>query len=219
MTRKPVRRSPGVEVNIAGGQEFQIEDEYITLARVLKTQGRHGEVAVETRSDAPGRFKPGMSLWTRQEAARESEVRRELEVEHLWPHKELLVIKFAGVDSISQAEHLLGCELQVPHQQRAPLKPGWNYVSDLVGCRVFDSGREIGAVENIEFGAGEAPLLIVKAGSQRHEIPYAEAYLKRIDVNARRIEMRLPEGMLEVNAPLTSEEKLLQQRQNAAGKK
>jgi 16S rRNA processing protein RimM len=139
--------------------------------------------------------------------------RRELEVEELWPHKGFLVLKFAGVDSISDAEALAGCELQVPAEQRAQLESGWTYVSDLVGCLVFDGDRQIGKIEDVQFGAGEAPLLIVK-GEKEYEIPFAEAYLKSIDLERKRIAMRLPEGMLEVNAPLTPEEK----RQQATGR-
>ena len=37
-------------------------DEFITLARVLKTQGRRGEVAVELHTDVPDRFRRGMQL-------------------------------------------------------------------------------------------------------------------------------------------------------------
>ena len=172
-----------------------------------KTQGRHGEVAVELHTDVPDRFRVGLKLF----ALAQDNSRRELQVEELWPHKALLVLKFAGVDSISDAELLIGCELQVPRSERARLESGWNYVSDLVGCVVFDSGREIGKIEDVQFGAGEAPLLIVVsgvgAGSKRYEIPYAEAYLKSVDLDRKQIQMQLPEGMLELNAPLTAEEK------------
>jgi 16S rRNA processing protein RimM len=154
-------------------------------------------------SDVPGRFQQGMRLW----ALADDGSRRELKVEALWPHKGHLVFQFAGCDSISEAEALVGCELQVPSRERARLEPGWTYVSDLLGCLVFDGGREIGRVEDVQFGAGEAPLLIVKAGSQEYEIPYAEAFLKSADLAGKRIQMSLPEGMLEVNAPLTAEEK------------
>ena len=85
--------------------------EFITLARVVKTQGRHGEVAAETHSDVPGRFAEGMKLFALPKA---EEARRELEVEDLWPHKGLVVLKFRGVDSMSDAELLIGSELQVP---------------------------------------------------------------------------------------------------------
>jgi len=133
--------------------------------------------------------------------------RRELTIEELWPHKGHLVLKFEGVDSISEAEQLIGSELQVPASQRSQLKPGWVYVSDLVGCVLFDGDREIGLVQDVQFGAGEAPLLIVNSGASQYEIPYAEAYLKNTDLGHKKIVMMLPEGMLELNAPLTAEEK------------
>jgi 16S rRNA processing protein RimM len=173
---------------------------------VVKTQGRRGEVACETLSDVPDRFAVGMKLLA---LPREPNVgRRELEVDELWPHKGLLVLKFTGVDSISEAETLVGCELQVPRSQRSKLQSGWNYVSDLVGCAVLDHGREIGRIEDVQFGAGEAPLLMVRDGTAKPvEIPFAEAYLDGVDVDRKQVRMKLPEGLLEVNAPLTAEEK------------
>lgn len=143
-----------------------------------------------------------MRLW----ALAEDSGRRELEIEQLWPHKGRLVLKFAGVDSIPEAETLVGCELQVPRKQRATLEPGWTYVSDLVGCTVFDGERAIGKVQDVRFGAGEAPLLLVR-GDREYEIPFAEAYLQKVDAAQKQIRMQLPEGMLDVNAPLTPEEK------------
>jgi 16S rRNA processing protein RimM len=146
-----------------------------------------------------------MRLW---ELPKErDEPRRELKIEELWPHKGYLVLKFEGVDSISEAETLIGSELQVPVRERSKLEPGWAYVSDLVGCVVLDGDHEIGSVADVQFGAGEAPLLIVKARSKEYEIPYAEAYLKSTNLEHKTICMILPEGMLELNAPLTAEEK------------
>jgi 16S rRNA processing protein RimM len=149
-----------------------------------------------------------MRLW----ALAEDERRRELQIEELWPHKSNLVVKFTGMDSISAAETLVGCELQVPREQRGRLEPGWAFVSDLAGCTVFDGDRELGKVADVRFGAGEAPLLVLKAGTREYEIPFAEAYLQSVDLAGGAIRMRLPDGMLEVNAPLTPEEKKQQQR-------
>lgn len=183
-----------------------LNDEFITLARVIKTQGRHGEVAVEVHSDVPDRFVPGMRL--RALAADSNSDRRELEVEDLWPHKGLLVLKFAGVDSISEAETLLKCELQVPLKERAAIEQGWNFVSDLVGCTVLDHEHEIGRLEDVQFGAGEAPLLVVAdVQGKKFDIPFAEAYLEAVDIAQKQVRMKLPEGLLDVNAPLTEEEK------------
>lgn len=153
-----------------------------------------------------------MRLWAL--AKGENSPRRELKIEELWPHKGYLVLKFEGIDSISEAETLLGSELQVPARERAQLEPGWAYISDLLGCAVFDGDREVGSVADVQFGAGEAPLLIVKAGSSVYEIPYAEAYLKSADLKHKKIYMALPEGMLELNAPLTAEEKEQQKISN-----
>ena len=209
MPQTPSVRSPSGAALRPGNRTIrdpETNSEFITLARVVKTQGRRGEVASEILSDVPGRFSIGMRLLAlpREPDGR----RRELEVEELWPHKGLLVLKFVGVDSISEAETLIGSELQVLSSQRSELQAGWNYVSDLVGCEVLDHGREIGRIAEVQFGAGEAPLLIVsQAGAKQFEVPFAEAYLDRVDLERKQVRMKLPEGLLEVNAPLTPEEK------------
>ena len=143
--------------------------------------------------------------------------RREMTVEEHWPHKGWMVFKFAGVDSMDAAELLIGCELQIPLSERAQLEPGAAYVSDLVGCKVIDLSRssqiegsqiEIGTVKDVEFGTGEAPTLIV-TGTAGDEImvPFAAEYLSRLDVAAKRLEMKLPEGLLESQRPAPSEKK------------
>ncbi len=191
------------------------EGEFITLARVVKTQGRHGEVAAEVHSDVPDRFSVGMKLFALYKLGldKPGTERRELEIEDLWPHKGLLVVKFTGVDSMNDAGTLVGAELQVPRAERAGLEAGWTYVSDLIGCTVFDHGAEIGRIEDVQFGAGEAPLLIVAgAAGKKFDVPFAEAYLEKVDAARREVRMNLPEGMLDVNAPMTAEEKKQQAR-------
>ena len=182
--------------------------EWITLAVVIKTQGRRGEVAVELHTDVPDRFRQDMRLW----ALGKDGERREVTVEDLWPHKNLLVLKFQGIETISDAEPLLKAELQLPRSERAELEPGWTYLSDLIGCTVFDGQREIGQIEDVQFGAGEAPLLVVRSKEQPaaklpYEIPFAEAYLEKLDPERKQVRMKLPEGMLEVNAPVAKNEK------------
>jgi 16S rRNA processing protein RimM len=181
--------------------------EWVTLAVVIKTQGRRGEVAVELHTDIPGRFRQDMRLW----ALAKDGQRREVRVEELWPHKSLLVLRFQGIQTISDAEPLVGAELQLPRAERAELEAGWTYLSDLIGCMVLDGSREIGLIEDVQFGAGEAPLLVVRGKEQKaklpYEIPFAEAYLEKLDLEQRRVRMKLPEGLLDVNAPLAKEEK------------
>ncbi len=178
--------------------------EWITLAVVIKTQGRRGEVAAELHTDIPDRFRPEMKLW----ALTKDGQRREVTVEDLWPHKSFLILKFQGIETMNDAESLIGAELQLPIAERAELDPGWTYLSDLIGCTVFDGNREIGQIEDVQFGAGEAPLLVVKSGKKLpYEIPFAEAFLEKLDLQQKQVRMKLPEGLLEVNAPLAKNEK------------
>ena len=101
---------------------------------MLRPQGRRGEVLAELHTDFPERFAERREL----SGLAPNGSRRELQLEEHWFHKGGVVLKFAGVDSISDAEQLAGFELQVPHEQRAELEAGSAYVSEIVGCDVWD---------------------------------------------------------------------------------
>jgi 16S rRNA processing protein RimM len=178
------------------------KNEFVTIAKVVKTQGRRGEVAAALFTDFPERFASRGHLLALDQQGQ----RRAVELEEHWFHKDHVVLKFKGVDSISEAETLLGCEIQVPRSERAKLAEGTLYVSDLVGCMLYDGSTQVGAVQEVQFSAGEAPLLVVK-GAKERLIPFAAEYLESVSLADRRIQMRLPDGMLELDAPLTAEEK------------
>ena len=170
---------------------------------MVKPQGRHGEVSAELHTDFPERFAERKRVY----ALRADGSRSELQIEEFWPHKGRVVLKFQGLDSIEDAERLRGCEIQIPLEERAPLEEGSAYVGDLVGCTVFDGGREIGGVKDVQFGAGEAPLLVIASGKRELLVPLAQEFLVAMDTAAKLIEMMVPQGMLELDAPLSAEEK------------
>jgi 16S rRNA processing protein RimM len=184
------------------------DDAFITIASVQKVQGRMGEVLAELHTDFPERFEQRRKLYAWKAAGNE---RRELKLEDFWPHKGGMVFKFEGVDTIEEAETLLRCEIQIPAEERAELEEGAFYVSDLLGCLVLDvsqAEREVGTVVDVNFGAGTAPLLIVNNESGKEfMIPFVEGFTKKLDVKGKRIEMQLPEGMLELDAPLSAGKK------------
>lgn len=195
------------------------ESEFITIARVLRTQGRHGEVLAELHTAFPETFAERNQLY----ALTPEGTRRSLALESFWPHKGGMVLKFAGVESIDQGEELEGCEIQITQQQRMRLENGSAYVSDLVGCRVYEApgagehgaAKEVGVIEAIQFDAGDAPLLVVRSGESKEKlIPFAQAFVKKFDAGAKRLEMILPPGLLELDSPLTAEEKREQQRKD-----
>jgi 16S rRNA processing protein RimM len=178
-------KSPRAEENPA---------EFVTIAKVTKTQGRIGEVAAALFTDFPERFADRKRLFAFDPARGR---RRELELENHWFHKGGVVLKFQGVDSISRAEELVGCEIQIPRSERVGLEGDLVYVSDLTGCAVFAGGREIGRIEDVQFSSGDAPLLVVK-GEKEHLIPFAAEFVEKLDLGQKRLTMKLPEGLLEL---------------------
>ena len=174
---------------------------------MLGPQGRRGEVAAELHTSFPERFAERHEL----SGLAADGSRRDLQLEEHWFHKGHVILKFAGVESISDAEMLTGMELQIPAEQRPKLEDGTAYVSDLAGCQVFNRGALIGKVADVQFGAGEAPLLVVRRSTAGRDeeflVPYASEFLKSSDVAAKRIEVELPEGLLELQAPLSEEER------------
>jgi 16S rRNA processing protein RimM len=76
----------------------------------------------------------------------------------------------------------------------------------MVGCEVFDTSsgiaKSIGNISDVQFDAGDAPLLTVMQGTKEQMVPFAEDYIVRVDTAAKRIEMKLPEGLLELDAPV-----------------
>ncbi|MBZ5492413.1 MAG: ribosome maturation factor RimM [Acidobacteriia bacterium] len=186
------------------------EAEFVTIARVAKTQGRHGEVAATLLTDFPELFESRRKLFALGDRGKLSGAaelkRRKLDLDEHWFHKGMVVLKFAGVDSISDAETLVGSEIQIPRSERAALGNDEFYVSDLAGCTVTDSGREIGRIKDVQFGSGEAPLLVIQ-GEKEYLVPFAAAYIEKIALEQKRLEMKLPEGLLELDAPLNQEEK------------
>jgi len=203
------------------------EAEFVTIARVVKTQGRHGEVAATLLTDFPELFETRKKLFAFGDNAKQSGAsdvaRRPLNLDEHWFHKGMVVLKFAGVDSISDAETLVGSEIQIPRSERAALGNDEFYVSDLTGCTVTDSGREIGRIKDVQFGSGEAPLLVIEGGvisggvissKKEYLVPFAAAYIEKIALEQKRLEMKLPEGLLELDAPLNQEEKQRQHKKS-----
>jgi 16S rRNA processing protein RimM len=124
-------------------------------------------------------------------------------IENAWLHQGRLVLKFAGVDSISRAEELRGYEVCIPFEERAPLDEGEVYLTDLVGCAMVDaSGRNLGLVEGWQELPGAPLLLEVRSPrGDSYAVPFTAAICRRVDTRMRVIEADLPEGLMELNRP------------------
>jgi len=190
----------------------------VTLARIVRPHGVRGEVAAEILTDFPKRLAKLKSIYlgaeAREGAGASAQKPREVKVRScrlttgrggqvLWG--------FEGVGSMDEARRLVGMLVQVPMAERAELAAGSYYVSDLVGCEVVTvaDGRDaataerIGVVSDVEFtgepgGAMGTPVLVVDGAQGEVMIPLAEEMCK-VDVAAKRIEVNLPEGLVNLN--------------------
>ena len=190
------------------------------LARILRPQGRKGEVLADLLTDFPDRFAEHPRVWLAPPGFAEASLSRSqsaiperAEISAHWlpvgRNNGRIVLHFAGVDSISQAEALAGKEVVVPLAERMPLDADSIYISDLIGCAVYDGDVALGVVESVQFPAtpdgtqrleDTAPLLAVATpvGGELL-IPFAKSYLVEINVQAKAIRMALPNGLTDLN--------------------
>lgn len=169
---------------------------FVTIARIIRPRGNRGEVAADDLSDSLERFE------TTREVLLVGSVgeRREAVIEKTWRHKGRVILKLAGVDSISDAEALRGYEVQIPEADLAALPDGEYFLGDLVGCEVVEEegGRTIGEVTNVLEPGG--PLLLeVRSGEREVLVPLVDEICRDVDVEGRKIRVRLPEGLEDLN--------------------
>lgn len=185
------------------------------LARLIRPQGRRGELTAEILTDYPERFHQRRRLYLIP-PERVGTRPREIELENFWFLRSRIVLKFRGVDSINEAEAIRGFTVAIPAEERAPLEPGSVYAGDLIGCRVIDlnhASLDVGEIVDLDrSSSSSAEMLVVHRrgfrGPEREIlIPLAREYVVRMDPEHQRVEMRLPDGLLEINAPMTDEEK------------
>jgi len=187
---------------------------WTVVARLVRPHGRHGEVLADLRTDFPERFRERTRLYLIP-AERIGTPAREMALEGFWFLHNRVVLKFAGIDSIDEAESLRGFDVVVPFAERAEAGDGAVFVGDLIGCQVIDvnrGGASVGEIVDLDRQSSSVDLLVVRASGTAAKggealIPFVTAYMVRIDVVGRRVEMRLPEGLMEINAPMTQEEK------------
>ena len=193
---------------------------WIVLAHLLRPQGRKGELLAELLTDFPERFKTQRRVFLAvPEFNGEQAEARSAEVMGFWlpmgKNKGRMVLEFAGIDTISAAETIAGLDVLVPRKERLPLEDESVYISELVGCTLYDGPKLVGVVDDVQFAMtadggrridDAAPLLAVTSPDGNEIlVPFAKAFLVRLDTEAKRIEMALPEGLIEVNRPVRGE--------------
>lgn len=167
----------------------------VTVGQVLRPQHNRGEVVVLPATDFPDeRFAPGSVLHMERDGTVVA-----LTVSTARPHDARWVVGFDGVTSIDDAERLRGHELRVPATALRPLAPGAYYIHDLVGCEVWtEAGALVGRVVRVDGGTG-VPLIVVASDGDEVLVPFVDEFCRRVDLEARRLVITPPPGLLDVN--------------------
>ena len=192
---------------------------WVALAHILRPRGNKGEVAAELLTDFPQRLTGLREAFVgdgRQTAP------RPVQIKACWlsqNHPGQAVFHFEGCTSINDAEKFRGQDVFLPIEQRVSLPAGQYFVSDLIGCSVFEAGREgspvasspcsmssapalVGSVTDVQStgeGVSGTPLLVVNTRKGELLIPLAEDICTNVNPAARRIDVVLPEGLRELN--------------------
>jgi 16S rRNA processing protein RimM len=195
---------------------------WVAVARILRPRGNKGEVAAELLTDFPGRLSKLAEVFVKDAAAAGEDSPRRIGVKSCWVdqnHRGQIVFHFEGCASISDAERLRGLDVLLPFEQRVSLPAGQYFITDLIGCAVFEAARTasamasspcaqsevpmfLGTVRDVQFTGEDVagtPVLVVDTAKSELLIPLADDICTRIDVVARRIEVVLPEGLRELN--------------------
>ena len=124
---------------------------------------------------------------------------REAEIDFFRRQHGHCVIKFRGIDGISEAEKYVGAVIKIPAGDLPEPEEGSYYTFQLKGCQVFTAdGDYVGTITDV-LDSGGTEILKVDCEDEETLIPFAESYLKSIDLDRRRIEVDLPEGLRDLN--------------------
>ena len=194
------------------------EQGWVQVARILRPRGNKGEVLAELFTDFPARLSSRLQIFLRNAQSEPQAIG----LQNFWVdrnHPEHGIFHFEGCASIDAAEKLRGFDVLIPLADRVKLPAGKYFVSDLMGCSVFENPlteakltspacameeapRLVGTVRDVFFpgeGTAGTPLLQVQTSRGELLVPLAEDICRRIDVAGRRIDVTLPEGLSELS--------------------
>jgi 16S rRNA processing protein RimM len=169
-------------------------EDLILIGRIARPHGVRGHVIVNPDTDFAGeRFREGVRLLVGTEA-------RPMTVTAARFQQGRPVIAFEGIETMNDAERLAGAELKLPASEIPALPEGTFHRFDLVGCEVRDVERGlIGEVAAVE-GSIENSRLVINASHGEVLIPLVADFCVDIAPAEKRITVRLPEGLIDVNA-------------------
>lgn len=163
----------------------------------VRAHGLGGEVAVQIHTDSPEeRFAPGTVLTARRAGVPDGV----LTVESSRPHSGKLLVRFVEAPDRTAAEALRGTRLVVPVDALAePDDPDEFHVHQLEGLRAeLEDGTVVGTVREVLYGPGGELLVLARPELPDALVPFVRQIVATVDLDAGRVILTPPEGLLDV---------------------
>lgn len=167
----------------------------LKVGKIVNTHSLKGEVKVISSTDfEEERFKKGSKLVI----TRGNQLIREVIVESYRNHKNFLLVKFEGIDSVEEAEKLKNLQIKIDSDEVGELEENEFYFHEIIGCQVFDENdRNLGEIIDI-LTPGANDVWVIK-GEEGKEIliPYIEDVVKQIDITSKKVNIEVMEGLID----------------------
>jgi 16S rRNA processing protein RimM len=163
----------------------------IAIGIIRKAHGVRGEASVESWSDSPERFTEVGSVTL----VSPDEETRDAAIESVRIHVGRALVKFAGIESPEEVQKLQNWTVEIPESEARVLDEDEYFLHDLVGLTLIDSeGANRGKVVQVE-ETGGGLLLVVDGPKRRFDVPFAAEICTKVDLEAKTILVKLPEGI------------------------
>lgn len=167
-----------------------MEYKYLRIGIIVNTQGIKGEVRVMPLTEKIERF-----TWLKYVYLDDDKLIK-MDIEHVRYHKNFVLMKFKGIDSMNDAEKLKNTYILVDRENAIKLPEGSYFVCDLIGLDVVDvNGEAIGKVADV-LSTGSNDVYVVKKDEKEILIPALKSVVKSIDLKSSRITVELPEELV-----------------------
>lgn len=129
--------------------------------------------------------------------AKSKKEEKKLEIEEVKYQKNMVLLKFKGVETVEEAEKLRNNYLEIDRSDAIPLEEGEFFIADLIGLKVFlDTGEELGILEDI-YNTGSKDIYVVKDKlGKSYLLPYIDEVIKNIDLDNSKIIVHIIEGLI-----------------------
>lgn len=168
-------------------------EDKLRVGIISSTHGIRGEVKVFPTTDSPNRFKKIKKVILSNEKEE-----FELEIEGVKFFKQFAILKFRGIDNINDVEKYKGSELYVARENAQKLGKDEYFIADLIGISVFEeNGELLGILKDvIETGANDV-YVVEREKKKELLIPAIRQCIRKVDIEAGRMEVHLIEGLLD----------------------